>query len=276
MITPFKLSDIEQCIKLIKRLNKGNMKVRYYPTDPDGIKQRLIKRYNSNNVKILLYLENEKVAGILELLIDEETKYLQILAVFIDRDTNQTLDKYFKEIKKTYINFKLMYVLSDFNIVYINYMEKLGAVTDGDEIMISITPRQFLCGEVSNVSKLDKSYAKEFTLLHNNLYQDVYWTAELLLRTGSPFDIFVIIENNILVSYAVISSKKSEEEEIFFLHTLSVKDKTSLLRKSISSAFEYAKEVILLLESSEIINVDYYESLGFNKKEVIISYSLIT
>lgn len=276
MIKTFKLNNMHKCTKLISTLNSGFNKVRYYPTDEEGIKQRLLRRFESDNVTILLQFNNNEVVGVLELLIEPNDNYLQILAVFVDGNINEGLNAYFEYINNEYKNHKLMYVLSDFNIDYIKYMESIKAKSDGYETMITIVPKDFIESSSSNVVKLDKTYHNQFKALHNHLYPDVYWTAELLVTSEAPFNIDVVIKNDKLVGYSVISYKNRLEEEIYFLYSKAIDYKLSLLNKSISCAFDKAQEVILLLDTEEVNDIDYYKRVGFKEKEKIITYKYLT
>ncbi|KFZ25780.1 MAG: hypothetical protein KQ78_02034 [Candidatus Izimaplasma bacterium HR2] len=274
MIREFKLSNIEQCIKLIKNVNKGIYKDRFYPIDEEGIQKRLIKRHEQSDVKVLLYFDNNEVTGVLELLIDNDEKYLQILVIFVDGDVTNKLDKYFGYIKNEYSAYKLHYVLSDYNTNYISYMEKLHAKSDGYETMINIKYDNFIGEDSSNVIEMSKEHHNEFIQMHNKMYPGAFWTGELLLKEDSRFEKYVILENEKLVGYSITSNLGRTEEEIYFVHSYTLKQKEELINKSLINAFKRADSVQLLLDIYEAKDIDNYKKIGFKEKEIIITYLL--
>ncbi len=274
MIREFELSNIEQCIKFIKNVNEGKYKDRFYPLDEDGIQKRLIKRHKQSDVKVLLYFDNNEVTGVLELLIDNDEKYLQILVIFVDEDVTNKLDKYFGYIKNEYSTYKLHYVLSDYNTDYISYMEKLHAKSDGYETMINIKHENFIEQDSSNVIKMSKEHYNEFIKMHNKMYPGAFWTGELLLKEGSRFEKYVILLNEKLAGYSITSNLGRTEEEIYFVYSHTLNQKEELINKSLINAFKRADSVQLLLEVDEAKDIDNYKKIGFKEKEIIITYLL--
>lgn len=274
MIVEFEVKNIEQCIKLIMNVNKGKYKDRFFPIDVEGIKKRLINRHKQSDVKVLLYFENNEVKGVLELLIDNDEKYLQILVIFVDGNVVNKLDNYFRYIRNEYPSYRLHYVLCDFNTEYIKYMEKTQATSYGLETMINIDRDQFIGDDSNNVIKMSKEHHNEFIQMHNKMYPGAFWTGELLLKEDSRFEKYVIIKNEKLVGYSITSNLGRSEEEIYFVHSHTIQQKIELINKSLVCAFKRTEKVQLLLEVNEVKDIDIYKEIGFEVKEILITFLL--
>jgi len=272
MIKFFRLDQIDSCINLIHYTNKNSMKVRYFPTTNIDIIERLNKRNNQEDVSILLCEAEGVNIGYMELLVDSKEKYLQILAFFTNGQFDSVLDEYFEYIERSYPSYKLHYVVSDFNSESIKYMERIGAGSDGIEVMVHVNKEECNLRTNSKVSEMQKEHHLEFIKLHDEVYSEAYWTGELILEDETRFNKHVIIQDNKLVGYSITSNLKRSEEEIYFVYSNDIECKLDLISESLKYAFESADTVQLLLEESEKSEILNLKSLGFTEKESIITY----
>ncbi len=274
MISNLKLTQIDQCIQLIEKANKGKSKVRYFPNETNEIRKRIIKRYNSYDVEVLLFTDNKLVSGYLELYVDMNEKYLQIYAYFANGSFDRTLSSFLDYIRSNYPTYKLHYVVGDYNLGAITYMEKINASSDGNETMITISKNSNVLYDILNVSELQEEHYDQFIKLHDSLYKEVYWTGELIIQEKSKFYKYVIIHENQLIGFSIISNFDRDEEEIYYLYANNNKQKTQLIKHTLRKTFNRANSVIMVLESNEEDDLPFYEEIGFQKKEVIITYTL--
>ena len=274
MIENLKLTQIDQSVQLIEKTNKGKSKVRYYPIESNEIRERIFKRFNSEDVEVFLYTDNKLVCGYMELYVDKNEKYLQIYAFFAERNFENILASYLDYIRSNYSTYKLHYVVGDYNTDSIDYMEMIKATSDGHEIMITISKNDFISQDTSNVAVLQEEHYDQFIKLHDSLYQEVYWTGELIIQEKSKFFKYVIIHENHIIGFSIISNFGRDEEEIYYLYANNNEHKLQLIKHTLREAFKRANLVIMVLESSEENDLPFYEEIGFQKKEVIITYSL--
>jgi len=272
MIREFDISDLENCVKLIEQCNKGNSKVRYFPSSRDEIERRLISRLNSNDYKVLVAIDNSKIIGFMELLIDLEEKYFQILSFFALTKFNNMFDLYIGFLRKSFDGFSFDYVMSDFNVDSIKYMKSIGAKTDGKEIMIHIRKEEFIETIEDSVIELNEEHYSDFIELHNKIFPEVYWKGNLLVEEKNKFKKFVILEKNIILGYAVLSCFGRDEEEIYFIYSKNIKSKIQLINKSLGTAFKWTESVLILLTSEEKDDLQHYLEIGFQEKEIIYDY----
>ncbi|MDD3106546.1 MAG: hypothetical protein PHP65_01920 [Bacilli bacterium] len=272
MIREFDISDLEKCKSLIEQCNKGSSKVRYFPSSRDEIERRLISRLNSNDYKVLIVIDNSKIVGFMELLIDLEEKYLQILSFFALTKFNNMFDLYIGFLRKSFDGFSFDYVMSDFNEDSIKYMKSIGAKTDGKEIMIHIRKEEFIETIEDTVTELNEEHYSDFIELHNKIFPEVYWKGDLLVGEVTKFKKFLILENNIILGYAVLSCFGRDEEEIYFIYSKNIKSKIQLINKSLGTAFKWTESVSILLTSEEKEDLQHYLEIGFQEKEIIYDY----
>lgn len=274
MIKKFSINQIEECVKMVKLSNHDKWKVRYFPNDSNEIKDRIMKRYNSDDVEVLLFTDNNLVCGYLELYVDMNEKYLQIYAFFAISSFDRTLSSFLDYIRSNYPTYKLHYVVGDYNIDAIAYMESINTSSGGNETMITISRNIKILNETLNVSELQEEHYDQFIKLHDSLYKEVYWTGELIIQEESKFYKYVIIHENQLIGFSIISNFNRDEEEIYYLYAKNDKQKIQLIKHTLKETFNRANSIIMVLESSEEDDLPFYEGVGFQKKEVIITYSL--
>ncbi|MBU1094299.1 MAG: hypothetical protein KKH01_07550 [Firmicutes bacterium] len=274
MIRQFNINDLDKCTKLIEQCNKGNLKVRYFPLLKNEVEKRLISRLNSNDHKMLVAIDNSKIVGFMELFIEVEEKYVQILSFFARTKFNHVFDMCVEFMRINLSEFSLDYVISDFNEDSIKYMKSIGAKTDGKEIMINIRKEEFIETIEDTATELNEKHHSDFIELHNKFFPEVYWKGDLLVKEINKFKIFVILEKNILLGYAVLSCFGRDEEEIYFIYSKNRKSKIQLINKSLGAAFKWTESVLILLTSEEKDDLQYYLDIGFHKKEVIYVYHM--
>ena len=274
MIENMNISKINQCINLIEKKNTGKSKVRYFPNEFNKIRERIIKRLKSDDVEVLLSTENESVLGYMELYVDNREKYMQIYAFFADDNFEDILSSFLDYIGSNYPKYKLHYVVGDYNTDVIKYMEKINASSGGNETMITISRKNTISQEVSTVSELKEEHYNQFIKLHDSLYKEVFWTGELIIKEERKFYKYVIIRENQLVGFSVISNFDRDEEEIYYLYANNDEQKRQLINHTLKETFKRVNSVIMLLESNEKNDFPFYKEIGFQKKEVIITYSL--
>ncbi|MBN2605495.1 MAG: hypothetical protein JXR62_06720 [Bacilli bacterium] len=271
MIREFKGEQLKEILSLIIKMNKDNTLVRYFPKDKEGIIKRINKRVKQSDVLILVNEVDSKVVGYTELLVDESENYLQLLSHFSLIDYSASLKAFFQHFEENYKGYNLHYVLSDFNEEGIRFMNTTRAKNDGFEIMMHISKNRFKNRQSDNVVELTSKYYNQFVSMHNRQYKGAYWTGELLLEEGR-FDIFVIVEDELLKGYVVTSHYGNEEEEIYFFYSKNQNEKISLYNKALAHRFDTASSIQVLLNQKENIDIPFLQEIGFSKKESIITF----
>ncbi|MBU1019987.1 MAG: hypothetical protein KJ847_02130 [Firmicutes bacterium] len=272
MISKFELTQLDLCTDFIIKCNCDKGMGRYFPTNKDEINKRISKRLDQNDVDILMYKSNKGIEGYLELLIDHEENYLQILAFFAGEEFSFIFEQYFIYMKENYNSYKLHYVVSDFNTDSINYMKKTSATSDGAEIMMHITKGDFKSIKTSGIVSLQPNHEEAFVRLHDSLTLGAYWTGKLILEKNDTFNKIVMEEDDKVIGYSIISNSNRDEEEIYFIFAKNDEKKLELINDSLTIGFKTAKSIQLLLDNNEASIIPNLYKLGFKEKERIITY----
>lgn len=260
------------CTDFIIKCNRDKGSVRYFPTNKDEINKRISKRLKQNDVDILLYKSKKSIEGYLELLIDHKENYLQILAFFAEEEVSVVFEQYFKYMKENYDSYKLHYVVSDYNTDLITFMEKTSATSDGAEIMMHITKKDFKQIRTSSIVKMEAKHEASFIELHDSLTPRAYWTGKLIVEKNELFNKLVMLENDKVIGYSITSCNNRSEEEIYFVYARDNNSKIQLINASLNIGFESAESIQLLLDSDEVTMIPILMKLGFTEKERIITY----
>ena len=275
MIRGISVKDIHDCANLIEQTNTGCNQIRYFPNYIKDIIKRIEKRLNSEKHNQYVSYNDEVLNGYLELLIEEQEKYIQILAFFAINKYKQSLYFFLDYLNKQYPGFMIDFVVNESNENIIEVMNEVGAQTDGLEIMMQIYVVNYQKqSNNDNIIELSKNLESQFITYHNEQYQNVYWDGERLIKQNNKFKIFVTLNENIIKGYIVLSKFDRDEEEIYFLHGENCEIRNFLILKALNFATNNTDSVLVLLSGDEIKDQDHYIKLGFNIKEKIYTFHI--
>ncbi len=268
--------DITTCVDLIKNEHINTHQIRYYPTSSIDILRRIEGRITSVNHQQYVLYENDLLIAYLEVLIEKDESYIQILSYFSSKEYKENLKKFIIYLKELYANYKIDFVISDKNTDIIDVLNELKAKTDGIEIMMSISnaelPRTHR--DDHHIINLSKSFETEFVAIHNMYYKDVYWDSTRLLNNLDRFNIYISQKDNGIDGYIVVSNFNRSEEEIYFIYTNDHRLKLDLIGKIHDNLSHDIHNILLLLSGDEIVDLEQYKKIGFKIKEKIYTYHI--
>lgn len=231
--------------------------------------------------EVLIYTENNEILGVLALFVEKKQKCTEAVGgVYAEKDYEKIAMKFFEYIKEKYAGFHFYAAYVVENRDAINFMQKVGAKSDGTEIDMRIKKEDF------NYSKGDKDkeivllsnkYYEAFTEFHDENNKDVALTGELILEDINKFDVLLTLDKGKIVGEVVTSKFGGEREEIYFESMLEEYrqqgyDK-SLLQDAMKRTFEFgANEIMILAMGDNTTAISLYESLGFKKYEACITF----
>jgi hypothetical protein len=125
----------------------------------------------------------------------------------------------------------------------------------------------------SKAMEIDSKQVEDFILKHDETYQDVYWTGSRIIKSHK-FKIFTLQLDNYIDDYVVVSDMNRDEEEIYFLNCVDKSQKEELIHKAIEFVFMKSESVLLLLDQTDMKDIDLYQNIGFKVKEKIITFSI--
>jgi hypothetical protein len=263
-----------ELIKLILENNIESKKVRYLENDVTAINYRLQDRLSREDFKVLLNIVDEKIDSYMELNVIQEDKYLQIASFISFKDFDKSLDEFFRYISIQYKGYEIHYVVGDYNIDAIQYMDRLTVATsDGLETMLHITKEYISEFPSCTCNKLQEVDYEEFINLHNKNFPNVYWDG-LKLVHSSIFDIFIEKKDDKLTKYAVVSKRGKSEEEIYFHYSTPGYSSNSVIDCAVKSSLVKSNSVQILLDNKEHSIQSSLIRMGFKIKEKIITYHI--
>ncbi len=275
MIREISVRDIHDCANLIEQTNTGCNQIRYFPNYRKDIIERIEKRLNSEKHNQYVSDNDEVLNGYLELLIEEQEKYIQILAFFAINKYKQSLYFFLDYLKKQYPGFMIDFVVNESNVNIIEVMNKVAIQTDGLEIMMQIKVENFQKQSNSdNIIELSKNFESQFITYHNDRYQNVYWNGERLIKQKDKFKMLITLDENIINGYIILSNFDRDEEEIYFLYGESWEIKNFLIIEALNFSASNTDSVLVLLSGDEIKDQDHYIKLGFNIKEKVYTFHI--
>jgi ribosomal protein S18 acetylase RimI-like enzyme len=249
--------------------------------DYDKMLFRFRKMIKHPEDEILICTEDDRILGVLALLVERENKYLEAVGgVYAEGNYHEIAKEFYRYMKEKYTGFHFDAVYPKENEEAIHFMQSIGAKCVGVDLEMKLTKDVL---QPSNggkqVLQLSKEYHEAFCRLHDEHHPDVYWTGERLLGAMDKFDILIALDKGELVGSVVTSKNGSEREEVYFIETEERHRRQgyakSLLEKSIDRVFQSGKkELMIFVEVNNIPAFNLYKSFGFQEADTCCTYSL--
>lgn len=248
--------------------------------DYEKILNRLKKRIQQPNDEVLICTENNKILGVLALIVIPEDKYLEATdGVYAEENYQEVAMQFYNYMKDKYSGFHFDTVYSHKHKEAISFMESIRANCNSIDLKMKLEKDNFKPSkENKEIIPLSEKYYEDFCKLHDEEHKNVYWTGKRLLLALDKVDILIALDTDKLVG-SVVSVEYGKKKAIDFIET----DKyyrnqgyaKSLLGKSINEAFlSGIEEVTLDVETDNTSAMHLYESFGFHKTDTTYTYSI--
>ena len=118
--------------------------------------------------------------------------------------------------------------------------------------------------DFSDIKLLSKDYEQGYIAMHNN---DLYWTADKVIKAKDKFKTYVAIEDGKVVGYIDVTKDKKDNSIFDFLIKEEYRQK-GFGRKLLSKALKEneVETTTLTVDIDNIPAINLYKSLGFKKK----------
>ncbi|WBW94941.1 GNAT family N-acetyltransferase [Oceanirhabdus sp. W0125-5] len=239
------------------------------------------KRIKNEDDKVLVCTEQDKIVGVLAILVETNDKYIEITkGLYAAENFQEIAMLFYTYIKEKYAGFHLDAVYSQENKEAIYFMQSIGASCISPDIKMKLVNDDFQPSKENKlIVPITEKYYKSFCRVHDENHKNVYWTGERLLSNLNKFDILIALDKDELVGSVVSSVYGDKKKDILFIETDSNHRRQgyakSLLEKSINEAFLFGiNEITLQVVMRNIPAKKLYESLGFLKTDTIYTYSI--
>lgn len=280
MIKSADISLLELVAKYSYKLNSmPQHRCKAFPADYESILNQCERMIKHPNDELLISTDGNDILGVLALLVEPEDMYIEFVGgIFAENSYKDVSEEFFKYIRGKYKGYHLDAAYPEENVQAIEFMESVGAELMGYDYEYRIKKDDFKSlHKADDVIYIDEKYYKDFIKHHNTMNPDAYWTGEKLIDALDRFDIFIALEDGMVIGSIVTSKFNKKADEIYFLSAEkeNIHLKKTLLNKGISYAFSNGTyELMLMIGRYDTKMIDVCEELGFKKADTCLTYSL--
>lgn len=284
MIRVAETHELEEVAKYAFKLNKiKEFKCKAFPTDYEKILAQFTRMDNHPYDKLLISTDGINLSGVLALTIEPEASYLEATGgVFAANNYKAIAIEFFNYIKEAYRGYQFDAAYPIENKQAINFMETIGAKLLDYDYEMKTNKDKYKYKKISEtyeIIELSENYYQNFVNVHDKYCPNVYWTGNRLLDALDKFDIFIALEKEEVVGSIVISKFNKEFREIYLMAVAEDKRykgyEIALVNKAVDNAFiNGAKEIIVMVASDNIDEINLFMKLGFEKSDTCLTYTI--
>lgn len=231
--------------------------------------------------EVLICTENDKIVGVLALLVESEDKYAEAVGgVYAEDNYQEVALQFFAYLKGKYAGYRFDAAYPKDNIEAISFMEAIGANCIDRDLEMNLKQCDFKSAKSNQqVSLLSGKYYETFSKFHDRNSPNAYWSGERILAALDKFDVFIAVDHAEVIGAIVTAVFGGEKREIYFLEINESYCKEeyahALLEEAIHRAFASgANELMVMVNEENVLEMEMYESSGFKKVDTCISYSI--
>lgn len=282
MIRTAKQQEIEEIARYAFRLNSiKEHKCKAFPTDYEGILAQFEKMDKHPNDKVLVCTDGTNIQGILALLVEPENMFMEAIGgVFAEKNYAAVAMEFYEYMEENYPGYHFDAAYPEENQQAIDFIESIGAMIIDYDYELRVNKKKYIpIDEIHHIIHLNEKYYKDFVDIHDKYNPNVYWTGDRLLMALDKFDIFIALDSKRVVGSIVTSKFNKNVREIYLMAVEEGKRhldyEIALINRTVGHAFDNeAEEIMVMAEKNNLKLIKDYESLGFEKTDTCITYSM--
>ena len=277
MIRDAKKTELQQVADCAYRLNINPVhRCKAFPLDYRDICNQFQKMLEHPHDRLLIFEENDRISGVLALLVEPQDKYLEAIGgVFAESNYHRVAKAFFDYIAYSYSGYFMHAAYPEENAQALKFMESLGAELEDSDYEMRLKKGELkVCSPANDVVQLTERYHKSFVEFHDARHPDVFWTGEKLLDAIDKFRIHIVTKKEKVIG-SVVTSRQTEE--IFFIAVAEDKHESTygkaLLLQAVQDAFaDGAEELLSMVERDSDSKINLFENLGFKRTDTCLTF----
>lgn len=218
----------------------------------EALHKAFMKTVKHPDDRLLVYEENHKWLGLLNLFVEKKEKYLQANGFYIKDDYDRVGLSMMEYLKENYVGYQMFFGYAKENINAVRFMELIGAECVESSLTMRLDKDKFTRSENTatlSVLPVTRETFNDFALFHDRHQPEVYWTSQRILEKFDQWQIYAITEKGCLVGSIHIALWHKDEAEIFGVSVETSLEREAyayaLLAKSMPDVFARGKRSIL-------------------------------
>jgi hypothetical protein len=218
---------------------------------------KIIYIINASSRKVVVDMINRFIDGI-EVIVSDADHYLQINDI-----SGSDLIKIWEVIKNDYTLYEKWICYHNYTEIPYAVLEEIGAALEDDSIETRLNADDFVYTEVFGVVRIKEENFDEFAAYHHKCNPDSGAKPERILRNFSRWGIFVLLSNNKITDYLILSMGNTLQAEIFCVEATDIIKCEKLITFAAKFAFDNGKKEVLYMADENTFAHKTALSVGF-------------
>ncbi|MFH5881477.1 hypothetical protein [Liberiplasma polymorphum] len=210
MIAFAKLSDFEQILNFVIRLNKEvSFNSGYMSLDESSLRTDI---YNAIETKQVYVSKDDVINGIIFFHENKEHQTYDVAGPYVKQANIsiglQLINHLISQLKTGY---HLQFFFNDKSVYYKELMQMTQAIYKGNEFILNLRKHNFKkVNQSVEVTTLNPEFKEAVKVMHDTIFPGVYITGEDVVRSDLSKTVYVLIEEKVPIGYALIKVKKNK------------------------------------------------------------------
>ena len=233
------------------------------PMDKDGIIKELNRLFTKPDPRVLVIRNDEgSLQGVFNLYIIPEEQYIETDWGFVNGAP--VYDDLIAYLYDAYSGYHLDAVVTKSNQTMFEAYRKNGLVYQQEQILMDLkeyTPKPV----DANIIRYSPEYEASYRAIHDD--EDLYWTADRMLKSLDDHYVFIAVENGEAVGYIEMTACDDENVPIQLLVKPEYRGKgygRALMQTAIENNFP--RKMLLDVDADNTVSLNLYLRLGFRER----------
>lgn len=219
--------------------------------------------------KLLACFENQKLVGVLKLMVERNNKYLQSSGIYVQDNHKMIYSLFINYLTEHYSGYEIYFGYPNENKMAIHIMEELKADCVDSCMNMQVTKREFVFYPTTyNINEITIDSFEQYASFHDKFNSDIYWNSSRMKENFKDWKIYVIKQADKIIAGIFIGMWNKFDAEIF---GISIEDSDrekgyilSLLSYSVFDVLKCGKNcVTYFIDENSIEDYEAASLLGF-------------
>ncbi len=247
----------------------------------EQLSKRFLKTIKHPTDKLLVYYENEKLLGALNLLVDDQAYYLQAIGgIFTNSSFDKVADLFIEYLMLHYQGYDFHIGFPVEHVTANQYFKRKNATLLDASLTMKLSPQQFHPKPAKySIKKVDKEHFNRYAEFHDKHFSSIYWNSARILEQFNTWHLFYLQQDEFVKGSLFVRQNNPTQLEVYGL----IVENDDCMKEAEFHLLNQALILVLTHESQEVLffvdedDLTVYQAclnIGFKQIDTYRSYQL--